>query len=141
MARYRDLLVQTGADAANVDKYIAGEVTLADVTDDNGIPADGWDFVVWTGNGRSIIPMSSIPGAADLHDLPAALLCAAHPRMTASGARVGIAARRVVEAARTPVIELGIIDADAIEGGLGAGIYRPPMSVFSEAVTALDREV
>lgn len=78
---------------------------------------------------------------ADLHDLPAALLCAAHPRMTASGARVGIAARRVVEAARTPVIELGIIDADAIEGGLGAGIYRPPMSVFSEAVTALDREV
>lgn len=70
VARYRDLLVQTGADAANVDKYIAGEVTLADVTDDNGIPADGWDFVVWTGNGRSIIPMSSIPGAADLHDLP-----------------------------------------------------------------------
>lgn len=70
VARYRDLLVQTGADAANVDKYIAGEVTLADVTDENGIPADGWDFVVWTGNGRSIIPMSSIPGAANLHDLP-----------------------------------------------------------------------
>lgn len=77
----------------------------------------------------------------DLHDLPASLVCAVHPRMTASGARVGIAARRIVETATTPVIELGIIDAEAIEGGLGAGIYRPPLSVFSEAVEALDQGV
>ena len=36
----------------------------------HGIPADGWDFVVWTQNGRSIVPMSSIPEAADLHNIP-----------------------------------------------------------------------
>lgn len=70
VARVRDILVLTGADATNVDKYIAGEVSLEAVTDDNGIPDDGWDFVVWTGNGRSILPMSSVPGAADLHDIP-----------------------------------------------------------------------
>ena len=71
VARVRDVLILTGADAANVDRYIAGDVSLESVTDGNGIPADGWDFVVWTGNGRSILPMASIPGAADLHDIPA----------------------------------------------------------------------
>ena len=72
--------------------------------------------------------------------LPAALLSVVHPRMSASGARVGITAKRIVEIGMTPVIELGIIDAVAIEGGLGAGIYRPPLSVFAEAVAALDRQ-
>ncbi len=70
VARYRDVFVDTGAEAANVDAYIAGEVTSDDVLSAGGIPKDGWDFVVWTGNGRSIIPMSRIPGAANLHDLP-----------------------------------------------------------------------
>ncbi len=70
VARVRDILVATNADPAHVDQYIAGEVKLEDVLDDHGIPADGWDFVLWTGNGRSIIPMSSIPGAADLHAIP-----------------------------------------------------------------------
>jgi phosphoenolpyruvate carboxykinase (ATP) len=70
VARVRDILIATNADPSNVDKYIQGEVMLADVLDENGTPADGWDFVKWTGNGRSIIPMSSIPGAADLHNIP-----------------------------------------------------------------------
>ena len=64
------LLVATGADAANVDKYIAGEVKFDEGVDD-GIPQDGWDFLVWSQNGRSIIPMSAIPGAADMGDIPA----------------------------------------------------------------------
>lgn len=68
--RLRDILIQTGADEANVDRYVAGEVKLEDVIDENGIPADGWDFVVWTQNGRSIVPLSSIPDAADLHNIP-----------------------------------------------------------------------
>ena len=38
----------------------------------------------------------------------------------------------------TRIAGYGIIDAAALEGGLGAGIYRPPMSVFSDAVAALD---
>jgi phosphoenolpyruvate carboxykinase (ATP) len=67
--RLRDILIGTGAPEANVDAYIAGEKTFDEVVD-NGIPHDGWDFVVWSGNGRSIIPMASVEDAADLHTLP-----------------------------------------------------------------------
>ncbi len=69
--RLRDILIQTGADAKNVDTYISGDVASEEVVDDHGVPQDGWDFVVWTQNGRSIVPLSSIPGAADLHGIPA----------------------------------------------------------------------
>ena len=68
--RLRDILIATGANEPNVDKYIAGEVKVDDVVDSHGIPADGWDFVMWTQNGRSIVPLSSIPDAADLHNIP-----------------------------------------------------------------------
>ena len=70
VSRLRDILVNTGADAENVDKYIVGEVASGDVVNELGVPADGWDFVKWTQNGRSIVPMSSIPGAADLRTIP-----------------------------------------------------------------------
>lgn len=70
VARLRDVLVGTGAPAQNVDRYISGEVSIAEVSDQNGVLQDGWDFVKWTGNGRSIIPMSSIEDAADLTDIP-----------------------------------------------------------------------
>ncbi|KIG13701.1 Phosphoenolpyruvate carboxykinase [Enhygromyxa salina] len=66
--RLRDTLVGTGAVANNVDAYIKGEVSFADVVED-GIPKDGWDFVVWTENGRSIIPMSAVEDAAVLEEL------------------------------------------------------------------------
>lgn len=68
--RYRDIFVQTGADAKNVDAYIAGQVKYDDLVDARGTTKDGWDFVVWTQNGRSIIPMSAIQDAADLHNIP-----------------------------------------------------------------------
>jgi phosphoenolpyruvate carboxykinase (ATP) len=71
VARYRQTLIDTGANVANVDRYIAKEVTATDVVSAAGVTKDGWDFVVWTGNGRSIIPMSRIPGAANLNELPA----------------------------------------------------------------------
>jgi phosphoenolpyruvate carboxykinase (ATP) len=69
VARLRDVLIGTGAPAENVDKFISGEMKATDVVD-NGIPADGWDFVMWSQNGRSIIPMSAIENAADLHNVP-----------------------------------------------------------------------
>ncbi len=68
--RLREILLLTGANEANLDKFINGEVKAEDVLSDLGVPQDGWDFVKWTQNGRSIIPMSSIPGAADLHNIP-----------------------------------------------------------------------
>ena len=70
VARVSEILVATGASAENIKRYVEGEVAIEDVLDEHGVPKDGWDFVTWTQNGRSIIPMSSIPGAADLHDIP-----------------------------------------------------------------------
>jgi len=70
VARHRDMLVETGAPAENVDRYAAGEVSIADVSDERGVLHDGWEFVKWTANGRSIIPMSQVEDAADLHNLP-----------------------------------------------------------------------
>lgn len=69
VARLRDVLIQTGAPEENVDRYIAGDVELKDVVEGD-IPLDGWDFVMWTENGRSIIPMSAIEASADLHTVP-----------------------------------------------------------------------
>ena len=68
--RLKDILLATGAHAGNLEKYIRGEVRADDVVNDFGVPSDGWDFVKWTQNGRSIIPMSAIPGAANLNDIP-----------------------------------------------------------------------
>ena len=74
----------------------------------------------------------------DIFELPAKLLLAPHPNMPRSGARVGLSARAVVEANVTPVVELGIADKNGIHGGLGAGIYRPPIAPFAAACEALD---
>ncbi len=74
VARWRDTLIATGAPVNNVDKYISGEVGIGDVSDGQGVLADGWEFVRWTQNGRSIIPMSCVEDAADLHDLPSVKL-------------------------------------------------------------------
>ncbi|MCK4232548.1 phosphoenolpyruvate carboxykinase (ATP), partial [candidate division WOR-3 bacterium] len=70
----RDYLIITGALSENVDAYISGEVNIEDKVDAYGIPEDGWDFLVWTQNGRSVIPMSKIQGAGDLRDIPSVRL-------------------------------------------------------------------
>lgn len=68
VAAWKDILVATGAKAANVEAYSAGSVTLAELLDANGVPKDGWDFVHWTQNGRSIIPLAAVQDAASLSD-------------------------------------------------------------------------
>ncbi len=75
---------------------------------------------------------------ADLLALPAKLLLREHPALPLSRARCGLSARRVVEACATPVIELGIVDRAGIDGGLGAGLYRPPIAPFAAACAAFD---
>lgn len=66
VAQWKDILIATGAHAANIESYIAGKVTSAELLDDHGTPKDGWEFVVWTQNGRSIIPLRAIEDTADL---------------------------------------------------------------------------
>lgn len=68
--RLAELLIATGADAERVRAYASGQVPLSQAVDADGAPLDGWDFVRWTENGRSIIPMSAIEDAADLHAVP-----------------------------------------------------------------------
>lgn len=66
VALWKETLIATRAPAANVEAYIAGTVKYADVVDAQGITTDGWDFVSWTQNGRSIIPLTAVKDAADL---------------------------------------------------------------------------
>ncbi|RME73977.1 MAG: phosphoenolpyruvate carboxykinase (ATP) [Planctomycetota bacterium] len=68
--RYRQTFIATGEKEENLDAYISGRVKAEEVLNEFGVPKDGWDFVVWTENGRSIIPMSEIENAADLHNIP-----------------------------------------------------------------------
>ena len=70
-ARLRNTLILTNADPVKVDSYIAGEVTFEDVSDELGVLNDGWEWVKWTQNGRSIIPMASVDDAADLKTIAA----------------------------------------------------------------------
>ena len=74
----------------------------------------------------------------DLLSLPARLLAAEHPRLPRSRARVGLVARSVLAHGATPVVELGIVDRSGEAGGLGAGLYRPPLAPFEAACEALD---
>ena len=74
----------------------------------------------------------------DLLSLPAKLLATEHPRLPQSRARVGLVARKVIGHRATPVIELGIVDRNGTAGGLGAGLYRPPLKLFTAAGAALD---
>jgi phosphoenolpyruvate carboxykinase (ATP) len=70
VARLKDMLIETGAPPENVEAFISGRVKIDDVVDEYDIPQDGWDFTVWTQNGRSIIPMKAIKGAASFNDIP-----------------------------------------------------------------------
>ena len=75
---------------------------------------------------------------ADLLSLPARLLATEHPGLPRSGARTGLVARSVVAHNATPVVELGIVDRNGEAGGLGAGLYRPPLDPFAAACGVLD---
>lgn len=74
---------------------------------------------------------------ADILSLPGKLLVCEHPRLPRSKARVGLSAHAVVETGATPIVELGIVDKAGVDGGLGAGLYRPPLAPFVQACEAL----
>jgi phosphoenolpyruvate carboxykinase (ATP) len=70
VARLKKMLIDSGAPPDNMDAFISGKVKIDDVVDEYDIPQDGWDFTVWTQNGRSIIPMKAIKDAASFDDIP-----------------------------------------------------------------------
>ncbi len=73
----------------------------------------------------------------DILELPGKLLAAEHPGFPKSRVRVGLSAHAVIKSGATPIVELGIVDKEGIDGGLGAGLYRPPTTPFAEACNAL----
>jgi phosphoenolpyruvate carboxykinase (ATP) len=70
VARLKNMLIDSGAPPENVEAFISGKVKIDEVVDEYDIPQDGWDFTVWTQNGRSIIPMKAIKDAASFDDIP-----------------------------------------------------------------------
>lgn len=76
----------------------------------------------------------------DILELPAKLLVAEHPSLSQSKAKVGLSARAVVNSGKTPVVELGIVDSAGLDGGIGAGLYRPPLAPFVEALQELNAD-
>jgi phosphoenolpyruvate carboxykinase (ATP) len=70
VARLKDMLIASEAPAENVEAYIKGKVKIDEVVNELDIPQDGWDFTVWTQNGRSIIPMKAIKDAASFDNIP-----------------------------------------------------------------------
>ena len=74
----------------------------------------------------------------DIYALPEKLLMGVHPDFPKSGARAGLSARAVIETGNVPVVELGLVEKNGVDGGLGAGLYRPPLAPFEAACAALD---
>ena len=70
VARLKKMLIDSGSPPDNVDAFISGKVKIEEVVDENDIQKDGWDFTVWTQNGRSIIPMKAIKDAASFDNIP-----------------------------------------------------------------------
>jgi len=58
------------------------------------------------------------------------------PALDFRGTPVGVDIRKVVELGITPRINTGIAHKDAGVGQVGAGLVRPPMSVFEDALVA-----
>jgi hypothetical protein len=74
---------------------------------------------------------------AGVQRLPAMLLGAVHRGFVRVSPLYGLAAQRVVDKNVSPVIALGIIDRTGVNGRVGGGIYRPPVSLFADAMALL----
>ena len=104
------------------------------------------DSALAEGFGLGAMALSYCPDMKALHEgfyeesafaLPERLLMGSHPGFPASDALAGLSARAVVETGETPRVELGRVEKSGEGGGLGAGLYRPPVQPFANAVQAL----
>jgi hypothetical protein len=68
---------------------------------------------------------------------PAKLLSAVHPAFEHTRARLIVRATSVVDAASSPVISLGVLDKEGLQGRLGGGFYRAPAELFVHACAEL----
>ena len=66
------------------------------------------------------------------------LMCGTHPGFGDLDCRLGLTARAAVEYGQGPIIGLGILDINGEKGRLGGGIYDMPVTVFADAMVALE---
>jgi hypothetical protein len=62
------------------------------------------------------------------------------PALNFRGTPTGIDVRQVIRISELPVIDTGMAHKDAGVGQVGAGIVRPPMQCFIEAMRAIERQ-
>lgn len=82
-------------------------------------------------------PRDAVEATLEMYEITAAEH--AHftiPALGFRGTPVGIDLRKVVELAITPRVNTGIAHREAGVGQVGAGLVRPPMAVFEEALVA-----
>ncbi len=70
----------------------------------------------------------------DALKLPRLLMPMIHPGFGDLDLRVGVCARIVAYAGKTPLVALGIIDRQGLAGRIGGGIYRYPAQVFENLI-------
>ena len=66
------------------------------------------------------------------------LMCGTHPGFGDLECRLGLTARAAADYGKGPIIGLGILDVSGEKGRLGGGIYDMPMTVFADAIAALE---
>ncbi len=76
---------------------------------------------------------------SDFPDIRKNLMTGDHIGFQGLGIKLGITAQRVVELKKCPVVSLGIIDKDGLEGRLGGGMYDMPYSLFEKALKQMER--
>ncbi len=117
-----------------------------DIADDRALGAIG-DSAIVDAMGFGAMAMNFAPEQKKgmLHlmpdgglELPGLVLAAEHPGFGALGLCVGTAARTVVESKHRPVVSLGVLDNEGELGRVSGGVFEVPMSIFRDAVTALE---
>jgi hypothetical protein len=68
------------------------------------------------------------------------LMCGLHPGYGDLDCSLGLTARAAVEHQQGPIIGLGMLDIAGEKGRLGGGIYDMPVTVFTEAMQALEAQ-
>ena len=117
-----------------------------DLPPERALPAIGDSAVVeGLGLGAMSIHLSPIQETnlgdflpADYRSRGTRLMCGPHPDFGDLDCKFGLTARVAVEQQQGPIIGLGILDISGEKGRLGGGIYDMPVTVFADAMTALE---
>jgi hypothetical protein len=74
----------------------------------------------------------------DYRSRGARLMCGKHPGFGDLDCRFGLTARAAAEQQQGPIIGLGMLDITGEKGRLGGGVYDMPVTVFADAMAALE---